>query len=323
MFVACLHDLFDLLVCFVLALNVLHVFQTKRHKSKKGGVQRRVYFWGGISWWAKTKGVAWTAEDTKVLFRHTKNVCVGTLFEDDGVVYRAVQTRGMSDDGNVYYYVNHFDYPDTIPDEQHYSSHREVKECHDASRAELAQCEDLQPPNGMQDTSKTLEIYADALYPALREQRIKHIVEDNASPHNNDAIRESHREHGAHIVGYTATDEDKEEIVRLIEEQTRNYRRAQDRKAQLTKQTRELDRLPAWTSNSPDLNLIETVWSWMVKAIRDGPGGWPSNPQDIKARVLQAWDDIPIESFRDLIRSYRVRLVGIYTRDGDRHPHFA
>ena len=75
--------------------------------------------------------------------------------------------------------------------------------------------------------------------------------------------------------------------------------------------------------NSPDLNLIEVVWSWMVRRIRDGEGGWPSNPQDLKARVLQAWDDIPLDSFRELIRSYRVRLEAIHSVDGNRHPQFA
>ena len=49
---------------------------------------------------------------------------------------------------------------------------------------------------------------------------INSIVEDNASPHNNDVIRESHRAHNARIVGYTATDAEKEEIKALIREQT-------------------------------------------------------------------------------------------------------
>ena len=47
----------------------------------------------------------------------------------------------------------------------------------------------------MQDTAKTLEIYREAMYPTLAAQRINSIVEDNASPHNNDKIRESHRDH--------------------------------------------------------------------------------------------------------------------------------
>ena len=175
----------------------------------------------------------------------------------------------------------------------------------------------------MQDTAKTIEIYEEALYPTLTRLGLDHIVEDNASPHNNDTIRASHTGHDVHIVGYTATAEEKEEIRQLIHEQTRGYRREQDKKAQLTKQTRELNRLPAWPPNSPDLNLIETVWSWMVKAIRDGEGGWPANAEDLKARVLAAWDAIPLESFRELVRSYHIHLETIHSVNDDRHPQFA
>ena len=39
---------------------------------------------------------------------------------------------------------------------------------------------------GMQDTKKTLEIYREFLYPRMRELGLKDLVEDNASPHNND-----------------------------------------------------------------------------------------------------------------------------------------
>ena len=225
------------------------MLQVKRHKSKKGGVQRRVYFWAGISWWGKTPGVAWTAEDTKVLFRHTKNLCVGTVFEDEdedgnAVVFRVVQTRAANPDGHVCY-VSHFDFPDEIPheDEWQESTYDEVKQWHNDSRAILAQREDLQPPTGMQDTSKTLEIYEEALYPTLTRLRLNHIVEDNASPHNNNTIRIRHAEHHVHIVGYTATPEDKKEIKRLVRLQCANYRREQDKLAQMTKQTtRALDR---------------------------------------------------------------------------------
>ena len=300
-----------------------------RHKSKKGGVKKRVYFWAGICWWGKTPGIAWTASDNKVIFRHTKNLCHGTLFEeedDDGnpCVYRIVETRAAGED-NYVSYVPHFTYPDVDPPENvwSYSEFDEVKRWHQASRHVLTQRADLQPPTCMQDTAKTIEIYEEALYPTLTRLGLDHIVEDNASPHNNDTIRASHTGHDVHIVGYTATAEEKEEIRQLIHEQTRGYRREQDKKAQLTKQTRELNRLPAWPPNSPDLNLIETVWSWMVKAIRDGEGGWPANAEDLKARVLAAWDAIPLESFRELVRSYRIRLETIHSVNGDRHPQFA
>ena len=187
----------------------------------------------------------------------------------------------------------------------------------------LAQREDLQPPTCMQDTAKTLQIYEDALYPTLLQQGINSIVEDNASPHNNQSIRDSHRRHGVRIVGYEATEEEKAEIVELIRAQTRHYKREQDKRAQITKQTRELARLPAWPPNSPDLNLIEIVWSWMVTWIKNHDDGWPKSPEELKQRVLDAWDAVPLDSFRELLRSYRMRLTAIHSVNGDRHPQFS
>ena len=99
-------------------------------------MQKRVYFWGGISWWGKTPGVAWTATDNKVLYRHTKNLCVGTVFEDedangDPCVYRIVETRAGGNDRNVSY-VEHFRFPDTTPPENsgewHVSTYEEVRD---------------------------------------------------------------------------------------------------------------------------------------------------------------------------------------------------
>ena len=72
----------------------------------------------------------------------------------------------------------------------------------------------------------------------------------------------THHAHNVRIVGYTATDAEKAEIRDLIRRQCEGYRREQDRRAQMTKQTRELERLPAWPPNRPDLNLIEVVFGW-------------------------------------------------------------
>ena len=87
----------------------------------------------------------------------------------------------------------------------------------------------------MQDTSKTLEIYDTALYPTLQQWGMDEIVEDNASPHNNDVIRKSHDDNNVRIVGYSATPADKEAIKALIRVQTAGYRREQDKTAQMTK----------------------------------------------------------------------------------------
>ena len=57
--------------------------------------------------------------------------------------------------------------------------------------------------------------------------------------------------------------------------------------------------------------------------IRDSDEGWPKEAQALKPKVLEAWDAIPLESFRELVRSYRVRLQVIHSVDGDRHPQFA
>ena len=90
---------------------------------------RTCLFWGSISWWGKTPGVVWTAADSKVCFRHTKNLYVGTLFEDDGVVYRVVETRAAAGDGNLSY-VDHFPFPEDTPTQAEWfvSTHDEVNE---------------------------------------------------------------------------------------------------------------------------------------------------------------------------------------------------
>ena len=144
---------FVFLAIFNIATHTLS--QVARHKSKKGGVKKRVYFWGGICWWCKTPGVAWTAADIQVTYRHTKNLCVGTVFQDEDdegnlCVFRVVQTRAGGAD-NYVSYVPHFQYPDTTPPEAEwlFSTHAEVKTWHDATRATLAQHPDLQPPTTM------------------------------------------------------------------------------------------------------------------------------------------------------------------------------
>ena len=175
----------------------------------------------------------------------------------------------------------------------------------------------------MQDTEKTLQIYEEALYPYMREHGLRDLVEDNASPHNNQKIRDAHKAHNIVIVGYSATEAEKDQIKELIRQQTARYKPAQDQSAQLTKQTRELARLPAWPPNSPDLNLIEIVWAWMVELIIGSNGGWPSAVTQLKTAVLQAWDDVNIDTFRELVRSYRTRLLTIESVGGGRHPAFA
>ena len=123
---------------------------------------------------------------------------------------------------DVIRYFNHFDNPEFDPprDECEVSSYDDVKDCHAESHARLTLEPTLKPPSIGQDCDKTLEIYREFLYPVMRRQRIKHLVEDNTSPHNSDKIRTVHRQQRITIVGYEATEAEKREIVRLITEQT-------------------------------------------------------------------------------------------------------
>ena len=57
--------------------------------------------------------------------------------------------------------------------------------------------------------------------------------------------------------------------------------------------------------------------------MRDSDGGWPKDAPDLKQKVLEVWDAVSLESFRELVRSYRVRLEAIHSVHGDRHPQFA
>ena len=116
--------------------------QCPRHKSKKGGVKLRVYLWAGISYYGKTKAVLWTASQAKkVVWRHTKHICKGTVFEcDEGIVWRVVESKSVKDGEDVVSYVNHFENPDCDPpiEESEWSSYGEVRSWHRESRERLA-----------------------------------------------------------------------------------------------------------------------------------------------------------------------------------------
>ena len=90
---------------------------------------------------------------------------------------------------------------------------------------------------------------------------------------------------------------------------------------ELTKTTREFSHLPVWPPNSPDLNLIEMVWSWMVGNI--SRGGWLTTLEGLMTSVRLSWHNVSLESFRELCRSYRQRLLAIHSVNGDRHPNFS
>jgi hypothetical protein len=69
--------------------------------------------------------------------------------------------------------------------------------------------------------------------------------------------------------------------------------------------------VPNWPPNSPDLNPIELVWSWMsgeVKKMR------PKNTQELKEMVQNVWDSLDSDHINRLVsglgkRIHRVRKL--------------
>ena len=55
--------------------------------------------------------------------------------------------------------------------------------------------------------------------------------------------------------------------------------------------------LEAWPSNSPDINPIEYVWSWMIKYVNNQA---PVDRASFERAILSAWENLP----QDIIRSY-------------------
>ena len=127
---------------------------------------------------------------------------------------------------------------------------------------------------------KTLEIYDTTLYPTIRRFGIDQLVEDNSSPHNkNDRIRAIHQRQNIRIVRYDVTDVEKRRF-------------GSESGAQMMKQTCEIERLPSWTPNYTDLNIIESVWScdheWSGGSTTVMKVGvWLSQPEEeIKENIL-------------------------------------
>ena len=61
----------------------------------------------------------------------------------------------------------------------------------------------------------------------------------------------------------------------------------------------------------------------MCEDISNSSGGWPRTPDELMETVLLAWDNVSIDGFRELIRSYKQRLISIVSVNGDRHPEYA
>ena len=69
-----------------------------------------------------------------------------------------------------------------------------------------------------------------------------------------------------------------------------------------------------WPSNSPDLNLIENLWS-IVK--RNVEKKMPKNTDDLRRFMIQEWDDILESTLIGLVGSMKHRCELIIENNGE------
>lgn len=70
-----------------------------------------------------------------------------------------------------------------------------------------------------------------------------------------------------------------------------------------------IQRLP-WPALSPDLNPIEHVWDMLKRRVRSHTPA-PISLHQLRAVILQAWDDIPQDDIKSIINGYPERLAAV------------
>ncbi len=64
-----------------------------------------------------------------------------------------------------------------------------------------------------------------------------------------------------------------------------------------------------WPAQSPDLNPIETLWAYLKQKMAEFS---PKNISELKARILEEWNSIPVEYCQKLSMSFKKRVFEIF-----------
>ena len=78
---------------------------------------------------------------------------------------------------------------------------------------------------------------------------------------------------------------------------------------------KRLNQFSRWPSNSPDLNPIENLFAWMKKFVERK---LPTNEQSLRAAILEAFNNIPLEHTVHSMDSMRARLQQVLSGNGAR-----
>ena len=74
-----------------------------------------------------------------------------------------------------------------------------------------------------------------------------------------------------------------------------------------------------WPPMSPDLNLIENVWSLLQKEVYKSKKEY-KNTTDLWNAITAAWHVIPLETFKNLYNSIPSRLIKVLEEKSGRIP---
>lgn len=69
-----------------------------------------------------------------------------------------------------------------------------------------------------------------------------------------------------------------------------------------------------WTSSSPDLSPIETLWHIMKKQLRLRPA---RTVQELRSRLQEIWDNFTPEQCKNLVDTMPRRIEAVLKRKGD------
>ena len=116
------------------------------------------------------------------------------------------------------------------------------------------------------------------------------------------------------LVQYKVNAQEKAQIIALIKEQTKDYANEASKKAQMTKQGKCIGE--EWPPCSPDLNMVEIVWSLLTRRV--AKGGWPTTVNALKDKIEEEWKKITQKEFQSMMLKYRRILKAILKAGGNR-----
>lgn len=72
-------------------------------------------------------------------------------------------------------------------------------------------------------------------------------------------------------------------------------------------------KLLPWPSQSPDLNPIEHIWSYIKKQFK---GFYAKNSNELKGKVTEIWNNLDNDMVSKYCRSFRERALAVYRAKG-------